>query len=347
MNLTCSFLMILTLSVGLSCSANETRQPEAKESKKRTDEKPIPDESPLEREEESRTTEKSSADSDRAEALADEGFQDEELHEGTPPPKEEVKKPQQTGLPPSNGEGWQEGDEDGETRSFDKLVCQEGPAITKFAGNADFSTTFSAICANGEGNARYKAMIENAYDGQGELKVEMFKNERSADDSADLILGFAVKVKGSPSSIGGTTVHNLFAAGIEEAASVAEIEVKDQEYFPGRKSAEMLKIFYDISKANGASVANTRLTEINSYLLSEKNLGVALTTEHLLEGRKNENYDRTNALVVTQKDSRGHSVIMMISDFKLINMVDGDRLIQTMVDINTGSARLIHKNLNP
>ena len=225
-------------------------------------------------------------------------------------------------------------------RTPTQLLCQEGPKLTKFAGKGNLQEEFSYLCSGDDASPLLERLQGLAYSGTGSPHVEIISTDSPQDDAINMIMAFAVKIPGTPESVGGSVVHNAFVVGIKEAESIADVAVTSRTAFPGRKSAEEVHLTYNVSQADGREVTYIRKTEVNSYILSESNRDVSLTTE-FLEG-PNDAYTLANGLTATIKLNSKESLILMVANYQMIDQRDTEAIVTTTADITRGCSRLIY-----
>ena len=98
-----------------------------------------------------------------------------------------------------------------------------------------------------------------------------------------------------------------------------------------------------IQLARGASLYDTRNTQINNYLFVESTRDVTLSTEHLID-EDNEHYHVARGILVgVQSEDDDETYLVYVNEIVVKNRIDPARLIETVTNLSKASQQIIYE----
>ena len=234
-----------------------------------------------------------------------------------------------------------------DTRTPTQLLCQRGPEITNVEERGDFQAQFALICAGGDTNQTFEELVSTAYSGEKEgPQIAVLKREIGELQTTSLILAYGIKVpEPDPTRLVAYKAHDILGT-VQNNRSIMDISVDGREDFPGKKSVEKVTLTYNLKVAKGAALFDQRHAEFNTYLLSEKESDIVVSTENQMKDSPSANYFKNQSIVVGVKVSESHSVLLFLSDLVVIGRLDPERLENALIDINIEVANSFFKHFS-
>lgn len=215
---------------------------------------------------------------------------------------------------------------DAETKKFFKLLKAD-----EFCGELKYLTIrddglkndLGLICENDRATDLFAKLIADSYRGEGQFdKFTYSKIEENEGDKSSFLVAFSHKIpKLSATNIRDSNLKTVLQNEINLDQYQRTVEKISETSEPGLNFLRQTFRYKTLIKApQSTEFRNERVTEVNHYQVSVKREDLALSTEHLLDGDKNKDYEWARTITLVIGDPKeGGSFLVSIVDFKTWN----------------------------